>query len=316
MMMHVRKLDHNGNVIATYDGELLTRDAHSVTLRAVWTWPTRQFDYATFEHGDIFREFFYNDRWYNVFEISTAQGELKGWYANVTRPARIMDDQLDWEDLLLDIWMGRDGEALVLDEDEFAQFEHQLAPLEAQVARQTIGLLRDDLKGRWRTWMNEQIAARLTARGWTLGTAESCTGGLIGDEITNRAGSSAYYMGGVVSYGNRIKRDVLGVSNETLKTHGAVSEECTLEMARGVRRTFGVDVGVSATGIAGPGHDGSNKPVGLAYIGISTPLGEAVRRDVWTHDRVGNKRATADAALKFLLEQLNKMSDPSKKSDI
>jgi nicotinamide-nucleotide amidase len=306
MTMHVRKLDHNGNVKATYAGEVITRDAHSVTLHAVWTRPTAHLSYVTLEQGDIFREFFYADRWYNVFEISTPQGELKGWYADVTRPAHITEEQLDWEDLLLDIWMGRDGEMLILDEDEFAQFEHELTPLEAQVARQTLSVLREDLLTRWRAWINDQIAARLTARGWTLGTAESCTGGLIGDEITNRAGSSAYFMGGVISYDNRIKRDVLGVSSDTLTAHGAVSEQCALEMARGVRRTLGVDVGVSATGIAGPDRGGSNKPVGLTYIGVSTPQGETTQCDVWQHDRAGNKRATADAALKLLLEQLNR----------
>lgn len=304
MMMHVRKLDHNGNVKATYDGEVLARDEHGVILRAVWTRPVARLGFVTFEQGDVLREFFYADRWYNVFEISSAQGELKGWYADVTRPARITDDQLDWEDLLLDIWMSPQGEMLILDEDEFAQAAHELNTLEVAVARQTLGVLHDDLLRRWRAWMNDQIAAQLTSRGWTLATAESCTGGLISDELTNCAGSSHYFMGGIVSYDNRIKRAVLGVREETLVNHGAVSEQCALEMARGARRALGVDVGVSATGIAGPDGGSADKPVGLVYIGVSTPLGDAAQRHVWTHDRIGNKRASADAALKMLLEQL------------
>lgn len=282
---------------------MLARDEHGVVLRAVWTRPTARLGFVTFERGDVLREFFYADRWYNVFEVSSAQGELKGWYADVTRPAHITADQLDWEDLLLDIWLSPQGEMLILDEDEFAQAAHELSALEVAVARQTLGVLHDDLLQRWRAWMNDQIAAQLTARGWTLATAESCTGGLISDELTNRAGSSRYFMGGIISYDNRIKRDVLGASEQTLIRHGAVSEQCALEMARGVRRALGVDVGVSATGIAGPDGGSADKPVGLVYIGVSTPLADAAQRHVWTHDRIGNKRASADAALKMLLAQ-------------
>jgi PncC family amidohydrolase len=302
--MFIRKLDYRGVEKATYEGEVLSRDAHGVVVRAVWTRPTTRLPFTTFERGDILRESFYNDRWYNVFELSTSQGLLKGWYADVTRPARISADSLDWEDLLLDIWMDPDGAMQVLDEDEFAAAAPELPPVEVTIARTTLAPLAEELQRRYRNYLNDQIAALLTQHGWTLGTAESCTGGLIGDELTNRPGSSDYFKGGVISYDNRIKQGVLGVRAETLASVGAVSEQCALEMARGVRQALGIDVGISATGIAGPGGATPGKPVGLVYIGLSAPAGDVVRRFVWPHDRVGNKRATADAALKLLVEQL------------
>lgn len=304
--MFIRKLDYKGVEKATYEGEVLSRDAHRVVVRAVWTRPTTRLPFTTFEHGDILHESFYSDRWYNVFELRTAQGRLKGWYADVTRPARIGADHLDWEDLLLDIWMGPDGAMQVLDEDEFAAAVPELPAAEATIARATLAPLAEELQRRYHDYLNDQIAALLVRRSWTLGTAESCTGGLIGDELTNRPGSSDYFKGGVISYENRIKQAVLGVRAETLTSVGAVSEQCALEMARGVRRALGIDVGISATGIAGPGGATPGKPVGLVYIGLSTPVGDVVRRFVWPHDRVGNKRATADAALKLLVEQLQK----------
>jgi PncC family amidohydrolase len=302
--MFIRKLDYRGVEKATYEGEVLVRDAHSVLVQAVWTRPTTRLPFTTFERGDILHESFYSDRWYNVFELRTSQGSLKGWYADVTRPARISADSLDWEDLLLDIWMDVDGAMQVLDEDEFAAAAPELPPAEVAIARATLAPLGEELQRRYRDYLNEQIAALLTQHGWTLGTAESCTGGLIGDELTNRPGSSDYFKGGVISYDNRIKQAVLGVRAETLASVGAVSEQCALEMARGVRQTLGIDVGISATGIAGPGGATPGKPVGLVYIGLSAPAGDVVRRFVWPHDRVGNKRATADAALKLLVEQL------------
>jgi PncC family amidohydrolase len=300
----IRKLDYRGLEKAAYEGAVLARDAHSVTLQAQWTRPTAHLGFVDFERGDILRESFYDNRWYNVFEVSSAQGRLKGWYADVTRPARIMDERLDWEDLLIDLWMNPDGTMQVLDEDEFASVESELPTLDVLMARETVPVLREELLRRWRAYMNEQIAQVFQQRAWTVGTAESCTGGLIGDELTNRGGSSDYFKGGIISYDNRIKHEVLGVRDETLATVGAVSEPCAREMARGVRHALKLDVGVSATGIAGPGGGSDAKPVGLVYVGISSPLGEQVRRFVWPHDRVGNKRATADAALKLLLDHL------------
>ena len=120
----------------------------------------------------------------------------------------------------------------------------------------------------------EEIAALLQERHLTLGTAESCTGGRIANLITSYAGSSSYFKGGIVSYCNEVKHRVLGVSEETLREHGAVSEACAAEMARGVRKLMGADLAVSVTGIAGPGGGTPEKPVGTVCFGVSTPDGE------------------------------------------
>ncbi|HEY3343242.1 MAG TPA: CinA family protein, partial [Anaerolineae bacterium] len=209
--MLIRKLDYKGVEKAAYEGVVLARDAHSVVVQAIWTRPTTVLPFTTFERGDVLHESFYNDRWYNVFELRAASGQLKGWYADVTRPARISADHLEWEDLLLDIWMAPDGSLQVLDEDEFAAAAPELPQAEASIARATLQTLGEELQRRYRGYLNDQIAQALTQRGWTLGTAESCTGGLIGDELTNRPGSSDYFKGGVISYDNRIKQSLLGV---------------------------------------------------------------------------------------------------------
>ncbi|HHX65339.1 MAG TPA: CinA family protein [Chloroflexi bacterium] len=151
--------------------------------------------------------------------------------------------------------------------------------------------------------MNEQLqqVARigdlLRERGWTMGTAESCTGGMVGHLITELSGSSDFFLGGIIAYANEIKRDALGVPEELLIAHGAVSEPVALAMAQGVRRVLNVDVGVSVTGIAGPTGGTDQKPVGTVYIAASSPAGDAVRHYVWDRDRAGNKRLSAQAAL-------------------
>ncbi len=302
--MRVHKCDHRGERRVSYEGDVISRDGRRITLRATWTLPTRTLPYVTLEQGDIFIETFYTDRWYNLFEIRHRHGDLKGWYADVTRPARITDDDIEWDDLALDIWMNPDGAMLILDEDEFELLLAELPPNEAASARGAIALMEGELRGRWQRFANDAIAHALTQRGWTLGTAESCTGGLIGDIITDRPGSSAYFLGGVIAYSNDVKRHLLGVSEATLLRHGAVSERCALEMARGVRKALGADVGVSATGIAGPDGGTMDKPVGLTFVGVSSPIGEQVEHNVWPYDRAGNKQATTDAALKLLMRHL------------
>lgn len=154
------------------------------------------------------------------------------------------------------------------------------------------------------TPLEEYLGELLRARGLTVATAESCTGGLIADRITNVPGSSAYFLGGVVAYAYEAKVALLGVSWETLKAHGAVSRETVLEMARGARRVLGADLAISVSGIAGPGGGLPDKPVGTTWIGLCAADGEWARKFIWQSDRRGNKQLSADAALQMLIDYL------------
>lgn len=148
------------------------------------------------------------------------------------------------------------------------------------------------------------VGEALGAKNLTLAVAESCTGGLVAHRLTNVPGSSEYFLGGVVSYADTVKHGVLGVCAETLLHHGAVSKKSALEMAQGVCRVFGAQVGLSVTGIAGPGGGSAEKPVGLTWIAIITPHGERIERYLWDGDRKENKHSSAEAALRLLLDEL------------
>jgi len=148
------------------------------------------------------------------------------------------------------------------------------------------------------------VGKMLLDRKLTLALAESCTGGLIGHRITEVSGSSEYFMGGVVAYSYDAKEKFLNVRHDTLYDFGAVSAETAIEMARGVRRAFGVDIGISATGIAGPGGGTLDKPVGLVYVGLSARNFERTERFVWDKDRSGNKWDSSEAALRMVKEYL------------
>jgi PncC family amidohydrolase len=149
------------------------------------------------------------------------------------------------------------------------------------------------------------IGDMLRARRFKLATAESCTGGLIGDRITDVPGSSDYYLGGAVAYAYEAKVAMLGVSWDTLQKYGAVSCETVLEMARGVRSALSADIAVSVSGIAGPGGGLPNKPVGTTWLGLSAPEGEWARVYSFSGDREHNKAEAADAALQFVADYLN-----------
>jgi len=149
------------------------------------------------------------------------------------------------------------------------------------------------------------IGDLLRARGLKLATAESCTGGLVGDRITNIPGSSDYYLGGVVAYSYEAKVALLGVSWGTLAQYGAVSRETVLEMARGARKALGANIAVSISGIAGPGGGLPNKPVGTTWTGLSAPEGDWARIHLFNGDRTQNKASSAEAALKFLADYLH-----------
>ena len=141
-------------------------------------------------------------------------------------------------------------------------------------------------------------------RGVTIGTAESCTGGLVGKTLTDLGGSSGYYQGGIISYANTVKEQVLGVSSDTLATHGAVSEETAKEMVEGVFRVLRTDYAIATTGIAGPGGGSQEKPVGLVYIGIGTPRGITVYKEIFIGDRDSIRNSVAERAIQYVYKEL------------
>ncbi len=158
--------------------------------------------------------------------------------------------------------------------------------------------------------LEAKIGRNLLERGWKLAVAESCTGGLIGHRITNIPGSSEYYLGSITAYSYPAKERLLGVRHETLFRYGAVSRQTALEMARGIRRTMAGDdpweniVGVSVTGIAGPGGATPEKPIGLVWIGLSMPSLEGAWKFVGVGNRKENKAFSAQMALKLLYDAL------------
>jgi nicotinamide-nucleotide amidase len=144
------------------------------------------------------------------------------------------------------------------------------------------------------------IGDKLRARKETLATAESCTGGLIGDLLTDVPGSSDYYRGGAVAYSNALKQSLLGVRRETLEAHGAVSEACVREMAEGARERLGASWAIAVSGIAGPGGGTVDKPVGLVHYAVAGPSVNEARKLSWPTERRLVKQLAAFAALNLL----------------
>jgi len=149
-----------------------------------------------------------------------------------------------------------------------------------------------------------EVGELLRKKSLTLSVSESCTGGKVGDIITDVPGSSDYFLGGVVSYSNQAKRDILKVSPTTLRRKGAVSEEIALQMASGVRVALRSDIGIGITGIAGPTGGTSKKPVGLVYIAISSESGTVCRRYLFKGSRGEVKAQAARVALSILRDFL------------
>ena len=142
------------------------------------------------------------------------------------------------------------------------------------------------------------LLAQMDAKGMTLATAESCTGGLIAAALTAIAGSSSVVMAGFVTYANDAKQKMVGVQPETLTAKGAVSEEVAYEMAEGARRRADVSLALSCTGIAGPGGATPGKPVGLVFIGCAREgAPTVVERHIFPGDRAAVRAATVAAAL-------------------
>jgi PncC family amidohydrolase len=149
----------------------------------------------------------------------------------------------------------------------------------------------------------ERLQALCVPRALSVAAAESCTGGLVAHLITEVDGSSTYFLGGIVSYSDQAKLDLLEVPAEVLAAHGAVSAQVARAMADGARRRFGSSLAVSVTGIAGPGGGSDEKPVGLTYVAAADERGVEVRRFNWTGDRSANKRESARAGLELLVER-------------
>ena len=171
----------------------------------------------------------------------------------------------------------------------------------ASLAQEVRTRLKDSLFAEGRETMEEVVGRLLDGQKLTVAVAESCTGGLIGHRLTQVPGSSAYVDRGAICYSNRSKSEMLGVPAKLIAKHGAVSPEVAAAMARGIRERAGVSVGLSVTGIAGPGGATGTKPVGLVYVGLDGGAGGAVTKEFRFHgDRSVIKQRSSQAALDLL----------------
>lgn len=152
------------------------------------------------------------------------------------------------------------------------------------------------------------VGGKLQDMALTISTAESCTGGFLAHKITSVAGSSAYFIGSIISYNNRIKEEILNVSKDTLSTFGAVSEETVKEMAVNVRNQFKTDIGVATSGIAGPSGGTEEKPVGTVWIAVSDSNGIKTKKLSLAKNRLVNIEASTKAALSLVLQRLMKIN--------
>ena len=153
--------------------------------------------------------------------------------------------------------------------------------------------------------LEQELGKISRSKGVTVSLAESCTGGLASNLITNVPGSSEYFLGAVVCYSDRSKIELLGVKEGTIAYQGAVSEQCALEMATGVRGRFHSSIGVSVTGIAGPGGERPGKPVGLVYFAIDDGDNIWIERMQIQGDRAMVKRSAADHLIEMIIKALN-----------
>jgi nicotinamide-nucleotide amidase len=152
--------------------------------------------------------------------------------------------------------------------------------------------------------MVEVVAELLNQTSQTVAVAESCTGGLLANKLTNISGSSGYFERGVVTYSNEAKMEMVNVPKKTLIEFGAVSSETAVAMAEGIREVSGTDFGISTTGVAGPSGGTKEKPVGLVFIGVASKEGSYGKMRRFFKDRIGNKERTVQAALDLLRKEL------------
>lgn len=168
-----------------------------------------------------------------------------------------------------------------------------IAEIRRRVGRYCYGIDSENIE--------QRVVELLKSSGLTLATAESCTAGYVSKRVTDIPGASSVFGCGAVTYSNEIKEKLLGVRHETLEAHGAVSEETAREMAAGVRRLSGADIGISVTGIAGPDSDGTDKPVGLCYVAIDAKDYTACDKvETGRGDREYNRYVNASRALNLV----------------
>lgn len=183
----------------------------------------------------------------------------------------------------------------------FDQDGNSLQQLQQAAVAEALNRLGDYVVSGKGLSMAEAVAERLSETKQTVAVAESCTGGLIGSLLTDVSGSSDWFLLSAVTYANSAKENVLGVSGKTLESHGAVSAETVKEMAAGVKRVSGADIGIATSGIAGPTGGTDEKPVGTVWIGIATDAGtEALHFVSPFKERHQNKRIFAFKALDLL----------------
>jgi nicotinamide-nucleotide amidase len=178
--------------------------------------------------------------------------------------------------------------------------EALMAPVEAEL-RSRIG---KHIYGLDKKNLEQAVVEKLIAARKTVAVAESCTGGGLGARLTSVAGSSAAFLGGVISYSNEAKATLLGVDPALIREHGAVSEPVAREMARGTRQRLGADYGISITGVAGPEGGTAEKPVGLVYIGLAKCDGERITENHFIGIREDVRRRSTQVALQILYEEL------------
>jgi nicotinamide-nucleotide amidase len=175
----------------------------------------------------------------------------------------------------------------------------------ARLRRDILAAVGEFAHGEGDVTLEAALGARLKKRGLTLAVAESCTGGLLGSRITSVPGSSAYFLGGIISYANSVKTRRLGVPSRLLAKHGAVSAECAAALARGARRAIAADVGIAITGVAGPDGGTKDKPVGLVFVAVSGPgRARAVKRLEINGPREAVRSRAATAALRLAFDRL------------
>ncbi|MBM2814302.1 MAG: CinA-like protein [Ignavibacteria bacterium] len=180
---------------------------------------------------------------------------------------------------------------------------------EANAKIDSIAKIIKERAGRWIFAEGDESLLEVTAKllkskGKTVSVAESCTGGMLGAAFTDLAGSSDYFLGGVIVYSNEAKINMLDVSSETIEKHGAVSEETARELAANVRLKFSTDYGISLTGIAGPSGGTEDKPVGTVWIGLADELGATAEKFVYAKERTANRQRFVAAAVNMIYKKL------------